>query len=391
MEAKSSDSLRTRKTRIVCVSDTHNSSPKDGGWKLPKGDVLIHAGDLTNQGTLSELQKALTWIEDADFEAKIVIAGNHDITLDQRFYAQHWQFFHNQSPQDAAKCHALLAESPSISYLNHSSAHIRLTGPSGPQTHFSIFGSPYIPSCGRWAFGYNDDAEAARLWADIPQETDITVTHTPPRGLGDKTPELNSFVGCPELRRALGRVRPRLAICGHVHGGRGALRAKWDSTDGETAQEEYIKFDPPTVSKKQQLIDLTGKTGAKLENDGRHQRFVPQSCATPDVSAEGSSLSTDVAAAKRSAVAPINPLPTHCLASMSANAQDSANLSLAQRWDGKGNAQTQELGVGACAGRKETCIVNAAIVATNYGVKPKRFNKPIVVDIDLPVWNDVDC
>ena len=64
-----------RRTRIVCVSDTHNASPETGAFRLPKGDVLIHAGDLTKQGTLKELQKAVAWIEKADFEAKIVVAG----------------------------------------------------------------------------------------------------------------------------------------------------------------------------------------------------------------------------------------------------------------------------------------------------------------------------
>lgn len=34
----------------MCVSDTHNQTVK-----LPKGDVLIHAGDLTNQGSFSEV------------------------------------------------------------------------------------------------------------------------------------------------------------------------------------------------------------------------------------------------------------------------------------------------------------------------------------------------
>jgi len=66
--------MAMRKTRFVLVSDTHNSTP-GGAFKLPKGDVLIHAGDLTNQGTFSELQKAVKWIEEADFEAKIVVAG----------------------------------------------------------------------------------------------------------------------------------------------------------------------------------------------------------------------------------------------------------------------------------------------------------------------------
>lgn len=69
--------MMSRKTRFVCVSDTHNLSPANGAFKLPKGDVLIHAGDLTNQGTHSEFLKTLSWIEAADFEVKIVVAGRH--------------------------------------------------------------------------------------------------------------------------------------------------------------------------------------------------------------------------------------------------------------------------------------------------------------------------
>ena len=65
-----------RKTRFVCVSDTHNTSPADGAFKLPKGDVLVHAGDLTKQGTFQELKKTLDWISQADFEVKLVVAGN---------------------------------------------------------------------------------------------------------------------------------------------------------------------------------------------------------------------------------------------------------------------------------------------------------------------------
>lgn len=62
------------KIRFVCLSDTHNAAP--GSFKLPKGDVLVHAGDLTNQGSFKELQKTLRWIEESDFQVKIVVAGN---------------------------------------------------------------------------------------------------------------------------------------------------------------------------------------------------------------------------------------------------------------------------------------------------------------------------
>ena len=64
-----------RRTRFVCVSDTHNARPADGAFALPPGDVLIHAGDLTKQGTLAELRKAVEWIAAADYEIKIVVAG----------------------------------------------------------------------------------------------------------------------------------------------------------------------------------------------------------------------------------------------------------------------------------------------------------------------------
>lgn len=65
-----------RKTRFVCIADTHNASPRSGAFKLPEGDVLIHAGDLTKQGTCGELEKTLKWIADTTYEVKIIVAGS---------------------------------------------------------------------------------------------------------------------------------------------------------------------------------------------------------------------------------------------------------------------------------------------------------------------------
>jgi hypothetical protein len=42
-------------------------------------------------------------------------------------------------------------------------------------------------------------------------------------------------------------------------------------------------------------------------------------------------------------------------------------------------------------GRQETCVINAAIMASSWphkGHGGKRYNKPIVVDVDLPAWDD---
>ncbi|KAM4064347.1 calcineurin-like phosphoesterase [Hirsutella rhossiliensis] len=311
----------TAPTRIVCIADTHNCTVK-----LPKGHVLIHAGDLTNQGSYSELSKAIKWLEAADFEAKIVVAGNHDITLDSAFYAEHGLRFHNKDLQSPAACLSLLTSSPSITYLDHDSATIRLKSPAGPRTEFTIFGSPYSPCSGLWAFSYGDAAGLPQLWDSIPQETDIVVTHTPPRTHCDRTAtDGGRAAGCEALRRALWRVRPRLAICGHVHDGRGAERVTWD-TDADAGcdfafpeKSTYGWTDGGAGNNKLSLVDLTGRHSPALANDG----FV--SCRHVE-------------------------------------------------------AQT------GMSGRRETCVVNAAIMKSRYPhVGGKQLNKPIVVNVNLPV------
>ncbi|KAH7032870.1 Metallo-dependent phosphatase-like protein [Microdochium trichocladiopsis] len=248
-------SPRTRRTRFVCVSDTHNATVK-----LPSGDVLIHSGDLTNTGSYSEvgysrvrlfhrlpltifpvvqLSKQLAWLAKQTFECKIVVAGNHDLTLDGGFYAEHGLYHHNTNPQSPEDCERLILGTPGITYLNHSSTRITLTSPTGPRTTFSVFGSPYTPkmstSTGQWAFQYQagDINLGRRIWQDIPLNTDILITHGPARTHRDEQylrqdGSGGGPAGCEALRQAMWRVRPRFAVCGHIHEGRGAERVRWD-------------------------------------------------------------------------------------------------------------------------------------------------------------------
>ncbi|KAF2805134.1 Metallo-dependent phosphatase [Mytilinidion resinicola] len=339
-----------RKTRFVCISDTHNQTPK-----LPRGDVLIHAGDLTNQGSLSELQKTVAWLEKADFEAKIIIAGNHDITLDAPFYDAHGTSWRFPSPQDPAACLGLLTTnaSPSLTYLQHQPASIRLRAPTGPHTRFTVFGSPYSPTLGQWAFQYAD-ATAAELWAAIPTDADVVVTHTPPRNHCDAAGAGRSH-GCEALRRRLGRVRPRLVVCGHIHEGRGAERVRWagddDGEDGWLEEGCEVWEDAGAGSKRQSLVDLTGRGEGKGKGKGWR------------------GLGDDGAETR------------HGMGSLGLGGRS------------KGGGEAGGVGVRREEGEergRETCVVNAAFMAAGYGEGPKRFNKPIVVDMDLPIWTDGD-
>lgn len=74
--------------RIVCVSDAHTACPA-----LPSGDILIHAGDLTNNGTFPELQRQLNWLSSRPHPHKLAIAGNHDLLLDPSCYDKHKDLF----------------------------------------------------------------------------------------------------------------------------------------------------------------------------------------------------------------------------------------------------------------------------------------------------------
>jgi len=399
-----------RKTRFVCISDTHNAAP-GGGFKLPKGDVLIHAGDMTNQGSYSELQKTIKWIEEADFEAKIVIAGmsdpklrmeswshrlmflgNHDITLDSDFYSQHGSYFHNQNPQDPAKCQELLEQSPSILWLKHETATVDLVSPTGPRTTFKIFGSPFSPAKGTWAFGYTPE-EAMQIWDQIPLDSDLVITHTPPKYHCDETKERQS-AGCEELRNALWRVRPRLAICGHVHEGRGAERIRWDlGVSNLKYKESSVERweDPGRDNKKISLVDLSSRGKSPIQNDGAVGEPLSNGNG-PNILRNVPILSPpDDRHEKPESIASLKPTTELGLSRVTANPLAIKTESLVPSTRGQGGAPpSQRCDLEALCGRmgrQETCVVNAAIMATSWPrVGGKKFNKPIIVDIDLPLW-----
>lgn len=478
---------RTRRTRFVCISDTHNCTVK-----LPRGDVLIHAGDLTNQGSYSEvrpvvplrisfqnclpryprvsetdvtrhddtqLSKAVQWLEKAPFECKIVIAGlssplilpflptnsgpsfnpvtgNHDLTLDQPFYNLHSSSLHNQNPQDPLKCLSLLTSSPSIIYLSHSAATIRLRSPRGPRTTFTVFGSPYSPRQAEeapgaqqqqqqpWAFQYARDADSAataeRLWRAIPPGTDVLVTHTPPHGHRDEVGGAGGgrrrAAGCEVLRRALWRVRPRLHVCGHVHGGRGVERVRWE-LDGGGGNVRFMEAgvegwtDEARGTGKMSLVDLTGRRGRALDNDGGHpyreagRRGVDVADrgdeGTDGENAEvkqtedGSEGDDDYCYGLYCPKSPTDhspetakePLPPVKTAHPTASPGDGTiGLGFSPATD-RSRARSDVAALEGRLGRRETCVVNCAITATSWPhAGGRRFNAPVVVDLDLPVW-----
>jgi len=273
-----------QKLRVVCVSDTHNHGPGQG-YTLPAGDILIHAGDLTNQGSLNELEKAFDWLAKADFACKIVVAGrqyhgelapskaefpgNHDLSLDKDYKLKHDDGWRVQA-ESLERCKAMLATYPNIHYLEHEASTIELRD---RDISLNVFASSQSPNRGHqnWAFQY-PISEAEALWDAIPSETDVLITHTPPSGHCDTSTHWQAG-GCASLKQRLWHVRPALHICGHCHEGRGAEVARWGEVEGE-CEIVWRWEDPGQGNKKQSLLDLTGMKGGWSLERGRETAIV---------------------------------------------------------------------------------------------------------------------
>ena len=65
--------------RVVLIFDTHMQHRK---LVMPKGDLLIHAGDLTNKGRAKDIKDFDDWLGGLDYRHKIVVFGNHDTETD---------------------------------------------------------------------------------------------------------------------------------------------------------------------------------------------------------------------------------------------------------------------------------------------------------------------
>ena len=77
---------------IMCISDTHNKHDQidTSKWETLNIDILLHSGDSTMSGIYESIVNYDEWIANLKnnniIQESVVIAGNHDITLDTDYY-----------------------------------------------------------------------------------------------------------------------------------------------------------------------------------------------------------------------------------------------------------------------------------------------------------------
>lgn len=188
---------------IDCISDLHGHYPK-----LDGGDLLIVAGNLTQSDREEEYFVFWIWLAKQNYKKIVVVAGNHDNFLEK-----------NGDP---------LIDPGNISYLCDSSTEFE---------GLKIYGSPWTAyfeginqKCMAFTInaGCDTDEWLAEKWSLIPEDVDILVTHSPLKGILDKTSS-GENVGSLSLKMRIWEMEnpPKLIVCAHIHEGYGIHIEKW--------------------------------------------------------------------------------------------------------------------------------------------------------------------
>ena len=181
--------------KIMFISDTHGRHLEINSLygELPYVDMIIHSGDCTRYGEYEETDLFLLWYSQQNAKHKVLIAGNHDFVF-----------------QNKERTEQLKQFNPSVTYLEDE--YINIDG-------IGIYGSPWSPIYGMWAFMKHRNNDMDEVWRKVPTDgcIDILATHTPRYGRFDVSVRGNYNVGCEMLANRINDIHPKVHVFGHIH------------------------------------------------------------------------------------------------------------------------------------------------------------------------------
>ena len=193
--------------KILHLSDTHGVHSLLRN--LPEADILVHSGDFTMSGSEAETVDFLEWVCDLPYRHKVLVAGNHDACL----YGAHPDGLDDN-----------------VHYLCGSGLEIE---------GLKFWGVPmFMEDC---VSGHQE-----QLYADIPDGTDVLVTHTPPYGILDRDGGI--LYGSRELLERVHTIRPSMHLFGHIHKAHGTTNDRMTVFSNAAIMDEgYDSLNGPNV------------------------------------------------------------------------------------------------------------------------------------------------
>lgn len=187
--------------KVVHTSDTHTLEFSDS---MPEGDILIHSGDATFDGSIKQTARLEVELSKAasKFKHVIFVPGNHDWFFED--YPHLLPEIENRLPDNV---HILISKEISIE-------------------GYKFYGHPHTPRFHDWAFNVDRGSrQMVGLIDQIPKDVDVLISHGPPHGILDQEKKCLHKVGCEDLRRKLPHLGSLKLMCfGHIHEEYGNVR-----------------------------------------------------------------------------------------------------------------------------------------------------------------------
>lgn len=191
---------------IEHISDTH--CYHENLLLFPySGDLIIHSGDASNSKDINknkpEFLEFVDWYSNLDYIHKIFVPGNHDTYFEYMY----------RSPIRKLEIEKLFSDK-NIHLLVNSGVEIEGT---------TFWGSPYSPTFGsNWAFNC-DRSSIHQYWDMIPSDTDVLITHGPPKYILDLCNDIRTYshpfnAGCSSLHnKIVNTPNIKAHLFGHIH------------------------------------------------------------------------------------------------------------------------------------------------------------------------------
>jgi hypothetical protein len=164
------------RTRFLVVSDTHGQWPFTNSHHAPPANVFLHCDDLTQVEGLASLKRAFDDIKTIDAPLKLVIAGNHDLELDEEWVRKNMEGEEDLEESKACLDFVKSQKAFGVYYLGEGVHEFELR--NGKMLR--VFTSPYTPGFNGFVFAYTYDEDRFNPGNDsMPENIDIIMTHGP--------------------------------------------------------------------------------------------------------------------------------------------------------------------------------------------------------------------
>jgi len=224
--------------KLCFISDTHtlhSNLEKDSFHD--DIDVLVHCGDITSKGDFFDVQLFSSWFREVKAKHRICIAGNHDFCFQKNYK--------KDSTKKYTEGHEALTKKRWVDSLEIHGQCKYLEDEEIIIEGVKFYGSPWQPEFSSWAFNLPRNGFQLRaVWRKIPDDTDILITHGPPKGILDLTKRDNCYAGCERLKERVLELNLAIHSFGHIHEQYGTLECAATGTTFINASVCTLEYKP---------------------------------------------------------------------------------------------------------------------------------------------------